>query len=70
MIEFLLTIAVGLPIWLVLYFGFFGTLDHVIRRGIEDPKIPRYDGLSRTQFKPGPPFKRPTARAMDYYRRP
>jgi hypothetical protein len=47
MMESLLYLAVGAVVWLVLYGGFFAWLDHMVRRGIEDPAIPRYVGMTR-----------------------
>lgn len=58
-VELLLYLVLGMVIWAVLYGAFFGTLDHLVRRGVADRKVPRYVGSSQQ-----PAGARPQPRAV------
>ncbi len=60
----LLSLLAGLAIWLVLYVGIMATLDWLVRRGIENPAVPRYVGMTREKFEPGRPWR--SARGADH----
>lgn len=44
--EFFLYLLIGLPIWALMYLGFFGALEWLLTRHEDDPNVPRYLGDS------------------------